>query len=73
MVTSGYINALPVPDFSEDIKLQLSMLAMDVLSEQKNPLDAVDEIDRILSKVLKMSASTSRGVKEFARNLNSRV
>ncbi len=73
MVTSGYINALPVPDFSEDIKLQLSMLAMDVLSEQKNPLDAVDEIDRILSKVLKMSASTSRSIKEFARNLNSRV
>lgn len=73
MVTSGYVNALPVPDFSEDIKLQLSMLAMDVLSEQKNPIAAVDQIDRILFNSLKLSTSTSRKIREFARNLNSRV
>ena len=73
MVTSGYINALPIPEFSEDIKSQLSMLAMEVLSEQKSSLDAVNEIDRILFNSLKMSASTSKNIREFAKNLNSCV
>lgn len=73
MVTSGYINALPVPDFNSKEKEELSNIALSVLTLSKSVSDAIREIDQCLFRVLNISESTYSQVQSFSRNLGVSV
>ena len=73
MVTSGYISQIPIIDFTEEEKSELSRITENVINKMLNVEKAISEINNIIYLNLNFDASIVEKIADFALNLSKRV
>jgi len=72
MITSGYVSRIPVPVFSEEIKLQLSEIAIEAYEGKVNKYDVgnyIKKIDQIIYNYLEIDDKDIQEITYFTDNL----
>lgn len=73
MVTSGYVNKLPILDFTIEEKKSLGMIAEKARNGVITIESAIVEIDNIIFSKGLFSVATIEKIKEFVNNLEKKV
>jgi hypothetical protein len=73
MVTSGYVNKLPILDFTVEEKKSLGMIAEKARNGVMTIESAIVEIDNIIFSKGLFSVATIEKIKEFVNNLEKKV
>ncbi|MEG2947163.1 MAG: N-6 DNA methylase [Bacteroidales bacterium] len=73
MITSGYVNCIPIINFSDEQKRQLSNIANEVRSLRKDTKMAIQEIDNIIFSTNILSQDVISSILEFANNIGRSV
>lgn len=73
MVTSGYVNCLPILNFSNEDKKRLGEIANKVREKDIYVEDALGEIDTLVFSRARMSHDVSTHIQYFSRNLGKCV
>lgn len=73
MVTSGYVNCLPVLDFSDEEKKTLGDIALLVMNQKANANDAISKIDALVFSKTQMSSNVANHILFFSKNLEKCV
>lgn len=73
MVTSGYVNSLPIISFSMFEKKALGDIAFKVINDQITSREAVTECDKIIFSNINLPEKTISSICYFANHLNKMV
>lgn len=73
MVTSGYVSRIPIVEFSENERIQLEEVAIDVISGILSEKRAIEIIDIIVFNAAGISKTSENKVREFVDNLGKAV
>lgn len=73
MVTSGYVNCIPIITLSNREKATLEQIAKDVISEKISQNTGVMKVDELIFCKNLLSEDTIRKIVEFGNNLQCSV
>jgi len=73
MVTSGYISQIPIPEFDNLIKDELSIISKDVINNNLSIHNAIKIIDDLVFKYLNINENTVSKIMAFANKLSISV
>lgn len=73
MVTSGYVNSLPVLDFSDEDKDQLAQIALMAINKQISVDEALMKIDKVVFLRTSFNQDLIEQISYFCKNLGKCV
>jgi hypothetical protein len=73
MVTSGYISQIPVIPFSNQEKIKLSEIAINILESKLSIESGIKMINSLIYDTLGLNKNIVLKLEDFALNLNKRV
>lgn len=73
MVTSGYVNCLPILNLSDDVKHNLALISQNVLKRELNTEDAIEAIDNLIFSNSNLPINVVQRILAFSKNLGKSV
>ena len=73
MVTSGYVNCIPVVEFNDNEKLLLSEIAQDAIKGRIQQNEAINNIDKLIFNKLSFCQEVINEIVRFTSNLQQSV
>lgn len=73
MVTSGYVSSIPILDFTDKEKSQLTEIALQAYNGEKDIADCIADIDLLIKSKSVIPASVYDKTVDFAHNLSKSV
>ncbi len=73
MVTSGYISRLPIIPLSDSERTSLESISKSVINTELNDIEAIELIDDIIFKSVKLSIEEIDMIKDFSKNISKKA